>query len=1394
MRIFIFLICSIPLSFLFKCLPIRSKAFQKLFPGVFFCYIRTILMPVNMKKAIFAILILPVMAACGGQKPVETPESPYESLMISNDISNQKVSSFTEDEQGHIWIGTFRGLNRFNVHEYHQYFCADDSLSLPDNQILCLLKDSSKRLWVGTVNGVCRYTDRDNFKHIPIESSVKNISQIIEDRSGRIFINTVYALQKYNPETESFETVLPVLDYSRSPVNKCLISPDNDLWIVNTNNIRHYDQSTMALKDSIAATGYPTYSYMSKDGQIWMNSIEGIKIFDTRSKQFMTVPEQLKSHPVLKKAYVTYIYPYNENTLLINTEKHGLFLYDRQEGSVQHQSESGFPFTAPDFKINCMYMDSQKNLWIGSVDQGYSVIYNYKERFNSNSYLRACTENMSVISLDCDRKGNLWISTLKDGLYVYNTSTMVFREAGTEHIFPSQDDRKTDINIVFIDRDDNVWLTSSGFIAKCSFDGQKLKAEKYFQTFYPMAMEQDDKGTVWIATASEYVCYLKQGDTELNYLKPVTADFTFIPAIQPYRGDKLFVGALMSRLKEIDTDSFVCSDAKVTEEGWKNSIRRSVFIPTDMHVDENGEVWIGTVANGLLRYNPATGEMSQVPGSPCTDISSIEEDVHGNLWVSTLYGLGKYDRSVKKFINWFEADGIGGNQFYDRASCRLSDGTLVFGGTHGLTFFNPIDVIQKRTFNLCFEDLKVHNELMRPGLSNCLDKSLTYGADIRLKYEQNNFSISFAALEYGEFERVRYFYMLEGFDKYWIDAHNNREAYYANLPPGNYTFKVRVTNNDQTMVEAENSLNVTVEPPVWLSWWALCLYAILLMAVFYAIMRFRRHLMKEKIALIKEREEKEQEMKVNKMNMSFFANISHEFRTPLTMISGPVTQLQESEDMTEENKRLLNIIQRNIRRMLRLVNQLLDFNKLENDTLKLQVKKTDVIEQFRNLADIFMVTANEKGVTFNTYGLEDSFMMWADEDKLDKICFNLLSNAMKFTSSGGKIEFILDVVTREDAMHDFTLKDTDTDSRWLKILVKDTGPGIPDDQLQSVFERYYQLENQTRGIYNWGTGIGLYFAKTLAEMHHGYLKAGNRTTGTGAVFTLLLPASESSYAENEKAGTESDRPSVYKISSVKYTEKAESADSGEKKTVLVVDDDADVIHYMKELLSVHYNVLTCFDVDSAYAVMKEKAPDLVLSDVVMPGTTGFEFCRKIKDNIQLSHIPVILLTAKATVEDQVQGLGCGADAYVTKPFEPQYLLALTASQLKNKEKIRAMLGESTAVENLEEDVLSPQDNAFMTELYQLMENELSNSELDVARMTEMLHISRTKFYYKVKGLTGENPSVFFKRYKLNRAAQLIRERKYNVSEIADMTGFSTLSHFSTSFKKQFGVSPSEYVK
>ena len=1345
-------------------------------------------------KRLFYIICIVALAGCV-KRAAEDACSDRESLQIANDLSNQKVSSFAEDINGHIWIGTFRGLNRHNVHEYHQYFCADEECSLPDNQVQCMLRDSKGRLWVSTVNGMALYTDKDDFIRIPMETQSRNSVQILEDNAGRIFINTSVSLCEYNEERGVFEEKMLLVGHDAPPVSACFITPDNDLMLAGALSLRRYDLTTMQLEETVSLEGFPTYFGMTPDGVIWMSSHAGISMYDTNTSSFVELPPVFEAHPLFSEAVVTYVHFAPVPVVYINTEKHGLFVYDIKGKTLKHQSENGFPFQVPDVKITCMYTDTHGNLWIGTYDQGYHVVYSYQERFNNDGWLKLSLGKKSVISVDCDSKDNLWISTLMDGLYRYNLKEQMFDKIDLSGVFPNGEITDSDLFMVFVDDADKVWITGGGGVVRCVYSNGRLSADGFWPIFFPLSFSQDEDGRVWIGTFGEHLVYISPEDDELHNLKAVSSHFTFTPYILPLDGGNVLSASFQHGFCEADGEHKHVRQISIDESMWKDCIRRSVFVPSCLYQDGAGDIWVGTIANGLMRYDMESGVLTHISGAPCLDIASIEEDLQGNIWVSTQYGLGKYDRSSEKFVNWYAGDGIGGNQFYDRASCRMTDGTLVFGGTHGLTVFNPVDVTSHREVEVFFEDLKVHNDLVRPCQDGCIEKALVYNPQITLEYEQNSFSISFAAIDYSEYERLDYFYMLEGFDDHWIDAHNNKEAYYSNIPAGTYTFKVRVTDNGQSEIMADNEIRIRVKPPLWLSWWAIMLYIIVLGVGVMLLVKVRRQILLEKADKLKAQQEKEQERRVNKMNMDFFANISHEFRTPLTMISGPVSQLQESPDMTDENKRLLSIVQRNIRRMLRLVNQQLDFNKLENDTLRLRVKPIDIIEQLINLTDIFSVTAQEKGVLFRTYGLEDSMTVWADDDKLDKICFNLLSNALKFTRPGGKVEFSLDVISRDEAFHLFPLTEKDVDLRYVKIVVKDSGPGIPEDKVDRIFERYYQLENQTAVASSWGTGIGLYFAKALAVLHHGYLKAGNRTTGPGASFTLVLPISEISYSETEKVLVDEERAnSPYKVASVKYAERPhEMAGAGMRK-VLVVDDDADVIYYMKELLSPYYEVLSRFDAESAYVVMKEEAPDVVISDVAMPGKSGYELCRQIKDNIQLSHVPVILLTAKATVVDQVQGLDCGADAYVTKPFEPQYLLALIQSQLKNREKIRSILSKVTDVEELEDDTLSPQDSAFMNELYQLMENELSNSELDVSRMTELLHISRTKFYYKVKGLTGENPSVFFKRYKLNRAAQLLMERRYNVSEIADMTGFSTLSHFSTSFKKQFGVSPSEYMK
>lgn len=1062
-------------------------------------------------------LVLVLSCSCSERADFKTdPHRPQINPIVRNDISNQRVTAFAEDSFGHVWIGTYRGLNKSTGREFYQYFTTEDSLGLPDNQITRIYRDSRDRMWIGTVNGICRYTDQDNFRNINVGSLSTNIIQIFENHTGSLFVNTANSVCLYNPAADFFEEKLSI---ARSPFlqNSCFISPDNDLWVVTPVDMRRYSSTTFELKDSLGLTGFPTYSYMTDDGVLWLSGDSETVIYDTAESCFKPLPSSLSSHPRFRNARIVGLYPYGHNSLIVNTDRNGLFLYDRDNDVTRHQYDAGFPFERPSFRINTIYTDRNQNTWFGSYDQGVAVRYSYKKNFNNDSFLSTVTNKSSVMSVDCDAKGNLWIVTLQDGLIRYNTLTNELNRFRSKEVFSYEGAEDVDMTSVFIDSSDNVWIMTALGVVKFRWDGKRLIEEQAHFVFMPMSMTEGTDGTIWITTASEYLYYLAPQSDRLEVLKPLSSNYTFMPVALTLPDGNILLAAFRQKIKEIDNETKTIFDAEMNEQDWNACIRRSHFIPTCMYADRDGMVWIGTMANGLLCYDRRTGNVREVPGTPCADICSIEEDAYGNLWVSTLHGLGKYNRTTGQFINWFEVDGIGGNQFYDRSSCVLRNGMMVFGGTHGLTYFDPDDVTVNEELPLIFERLAVNSIPVQPEDGGCIDRALAYRPEIRLEHYQNHFSISFAALDYSEFERVHYQYKLEGYDDFWIESLNNsREAYYANVPAGRYEFKVRVTNNEHTVTLAEGSLQVTIDRHPLLSWWALLVYVMLLFLLFLSLLRVRNRLASEKQAKLKAQQEKEQEKKVNEMNMTFFANISHEFRTPLTMISGPVEQLAADRKLSDRNRRMLSMVQRNTRRMLRLVNQLLDFNRLEDGQLKLQVKQIDVISQLSNLADIFKVTADDKGVFFKTWGFEESLFIWVDEDCLDKICFNLLSNAMKFTSAGGKVEFGIDVISREEAGNHFVLSEKDRDSRYLKIVIKDSGPGIPADQRDKIFERYYQIGNKAQGSYNWGTGIGLYFAKTLAELHHGYLKAGDRDEGAGAQFTLLLPVSESSYSDEEK--------------------------------------------------------------------------------------------------------------------------------------------------------------------------------------------------------------------------------------------------------------------------------------
>ena len=1131
-----------------------------------------------------------------------------------------------------------------------------------------------------------------------------------------------------------------------------------------------------------------------------MSGMGRLSIFDVRSRTWKELPAAVRNEARLMQGDIDILYPVDASTILLNVIGKGMFCYNRGSDRILFQDDAGFPFDVPDSEIRAIFLDSRQNLWFGTSDHGYTVSYHYKDQFNSNKFLTSAFTRKTVTSLCLDNQNRLWITTLQDGVWLYDLDHKTLRSVDVSPLMADNSVGYNRCSRVFCDSQGELWMvfTNKYVVVRTRFDGQHFQILDYAGIINPTAIAEDERGRIWIGgTSSSVLCYDKTDRSRkfVNLTEQPVA--TYVQDLIVTEPGKMVAGATDMFLREINTYTDEVTVLGMTDEEQSAIIRRSVLISTDLFLDSSGDLWLGTVANGLIRHNRKDNTTVPVEGVPCPDICSIEEDRQGNIWVATMNGLGKYDRTVGAFVNYSEADGIGGNQFFERASCILPDGTLVFGGNHGLTWFNPLDVPQKRSVPLVFEDLKIHNALVTPGEDSPIRTELREEPDIFIRDGQNAFSISFAALDYSEHQRTHYYYMMEGYDPDWVDAGNNHEAYYSNLPDGKYKFRVRITNNNQSIVETEKSLTVRILPPWYRTWWAWLLYALaacgilgLLWVLFRRIRRVRKDAARRVFEARRERErvekEKEQEKRLSKIQMNYFANVAHEFRTPLTMIAGPVSQLAASDGIKGQDRKLVGIIQRSSTWMLSLVNQLLDFNRIGDKKLQLKVAKGDIVAPLKGIADLFRFNAGAKGIELQTYGLEDSFSMWADVDKVQKIVMNLLSNAMKFTPTGGRVTLSFDVVPREEAAESFLLTKADTDSQYAKITVSDTGKGIPEGELEKIFERFYQADNQGD---THGSGIGLYYARALAGLHHGYIKAANREEG-GAVFSLILPVSASSYTEDERTAVQP----VYDIPAPAAEEAPEAApEEADRKRIAVVDDDIDIANYVKVLLSPYYNVSVYFDAVSALSGMQEEIPDLVVSDVVMPGMSGYDLCEAVKGDLQLSHIPVVLVTAKVAVENQVQGLGKGADAYVTKPFQPAYLLALIKSLLQNREKLHRQLGSVTTTEEIAPEALSPRDAAFMKELYELMEKELANIDLDITRITEMMKISRTKFYYKVKGLTGENPSVFFKRYKLNRAADLLKEGKYNMSEIAYMTGFNTLSHFSTSFKKQFGVPPSEYV-
>ncbi|MBR7102408.1 MAG: response regulator [Tidjanibacter sp.] len=1327
------------------------------------------------------------------------------SRMSSDIISNTTINAFCEDDFGYIWIATERGLNKYNgkdfVHYYRSY--SDNTSGLLSSRVTCLFSDSQKRMWIGTVAGVNMLGSDDSFVPFELGTDDKSVRSIFEGKGGTIYAVVGYSLCRLNLETNIFEKVLDSteesMEHSASYIDY-VSAGDGNIWAITPSKATLLNGSNLAVVTSRQLRHAPTGSYVDDNGDLWLLSPEGLQILNPTLPSFAPLPANLsKADAALHSTGLRAIYRYSDEELIFLTNDNKVILYNTVLDRVVGTDSRAFPFAVPDFfRITTIFVDSRDNVWFGSREEGFEMFSSFERSFVSNIQLQKLFRGRSVVDLNTDAGGNLWLLARPNYIVFYNTTTRQTQIVDPTPLFgnlPAPHENL--IYSLYVDSSDNIWFNVDNRLVKTTHnEGGSLRVLQHYDMggVVDISITEDHRGGIWAGGSSGDIFFLEEGASEFESIQLFPGVHPRLTSITTLSNGSIVAAYQGCPIKLIEPE------LRVIRSIGDMSPDMSNVVNTCFYEDREHNLWIGTNGNGYYRYNIATDRMEHKLVTSASYVTSITEDLYGNCWVATLDYVSKYDRTLDSLLTRavdYTNDGMGGNQFNYGASATLPDGVIAFGATNGLTFFNPLDITAGYPIpSLYIERLEVNNKVVRSFESqDIVEQDIIFLPKVTLRHDQTSIGVGFAALDYTGRLPLRYQYKMEGVDDGWIDTDNRNMAYYSSLPYGENTFRVRLVVGGDVVRESEQTIEIQVKRPLFMSTVAIVFYIIvgfaLIMLIYDLFKRSNQTRIEAEVALRNEAQQRH----LNKMNMDFFANISHEFRTPLTMIHGAASTLCEPDAESRPDERLPRIIKHNASRLLRLVSQMLEFNKLENDALKLEVKLVDVVAQTRQIIELFAHAREQKRVTLSLHTAEESLLVYLDEDKYEKVLCNLLSNALKFSTTGGEIDVRITIPSREWLDKTFgTVADNRT---YVAISVSDTGIGIPAGKTESIFGRYYQaLSGQNIG----GTGIGLYFSRKLVELHHGEIKAFNRSEvdgHKGALFTFILPINESAYSESEHAheveqfvAVDADR-----YLSEYIVDAPDPADNDESKpTVLVVDDDYEVQYYLKTLLSPHYNVVTRFDAMSGYEAIEQVNPAVVISDVLMLDVDGYQLCRMVKENFMTSHIPFIMLTAKATVSEQVEGLDAGADAYVVKPFDPKYLLALIKSQLSNRDKIRKVVGESTTVAKIDEDLLEAQDRNFLKQLYELMEKELANPELNINNIAREMLISRTKLYYKIKSLTGDTPTDFFRKYKLNRAMELLKAGNNKIAIVAEMVGYNSPSYFTKLFKEQFGALPREYLR
>lgn len=1283
-------------------------------------------------------------------------------------LSHNTVFCALQDSRGFMWFGTDEGLNRFDGHTFKTYrHNSADSQSLPNNKIINLSEDSENRLWVCTDTKTCYYNYKDDTFH-PIDLPIENAENsrffsVKEDLQRNLWFTNYDRIVKYATKDKKV-TIFRQQDHFQ-PTHVCTTdkggiifsSPDHVYIYKEASNsftpFRIIEEDERAQQTEISSICHTT----GPDILIGTNNA-GLKLFNTTTQTIQTIVPDIQ---------VRDIHPYNSNEYWIASES-GVFIWNRNNQSVTNLKKSlTNEYSIADNAVYCLVKDKEGGMWAGSFFRGVSYLPKEYTRFNL--FIGGRTHpgmlGNAVREICPDRYGNLWLGTEDNGINKYNPQTGEMTNFSLNN--PTHPLSATNIHGLLADGN-NLWVgTFNNGIDILDITSGKI-IKRYTRestrngliTNFVLCFCKTSKGDMLIGTADGVLIY----NPQTNNFSSWNNIRSLIRQIYEDKAGNIWIVST-SGLYYQNVTTQQLTHFRSHPDNTKSLSTNDI---TSVFEDSEKRIWI-TTSHGLNLLNPTNGTTEKITienGLPSNLLYRIVEDDAKNFWISTANGLVRFNPNTRAIRIFTHTDGLNETQFNFCSSYKSASGLIYMGTTNGLISFNP-GMFKDDTFTPPVYITNIRLPKNKGGKQEqIINKPMDATETIKLPYHLSTFTLSYVALSYTSPDAIQYAYMLDGVDKSWIPMNQNNDVTFAGLSPGKYIFNVKSTNSSGIWQDNGKALTIIITPPFWATGWAYGVYVIVLLTGIWLIYNYKKTKLEEKHRISKEMFENEKEKELYNAKIQFFTFITHEIRTPLTLIKAPLEKIIRSEDGTTETRENLKTIEKNTLRLLNLSNQLLDFRKSESKGFKLNFVKTDINRLLTETIHRFIPSITAANKLFTQQLPNEHLICFADREALTKIISNLLTNAVKYSDKQIALKLHL----------------SETDNTF-SISVTNDGLLIPKDEKEKIFEPFYRLK-ETENIQ--GSGMGLSLARSLTEFHNGTLVYQNTANGLNR-FTLTIPQKQAgSYNE---IGEETTVTELIPEAETRYPTNTHSNCS----TLLIVEDQHDMRHYISKELSGIYNVLEARNGKEAIEVLKQNTVHIIISDVMMPVMDGFEFCNYVKNNLNYSHIPFIILTAQYNLQSRLEGLNNGADAYIEKPFSIDLLTAQTDNLLKSREQLNKAFLEKplTSVLTL---AASKVDDLFLEKLNAYLEKNITNEQLNVEMLAEAMGLSTSSLYRKVKGISGLSPIDFIKVTRLKKAVCIIQQGESRINEIAFQVGFTSPSYFSTCFLKQYGMSPSEFAK